>query len=206
MNVVTKSGSNDFHGTGSYFGKNDAFNARQFNQAAVTPFKQHQFGVTGGGPILRNRTFFFGAYQGFRFRSPALAYYNVPSQAMLNGDFSGPEKQGGDIFDPLTTRLDPATGLFRRDPFPGNRIPAARLDRRMLDYLSGTRLPLPSVTDRPQFNAVDTRGRILDQDEWQLKMDHNFSSNDMVWFRYNALDQSNSGSGGRHNLISENQQ
>ena len=123
VNVVTKSGTNEIHGTGFYFGKNDAFNARQFNQATVNPFKQHQFGGTVGGPIIKNKTFYFGAYQGFRFRSPARQYFYVPTQAMLNGDFSGPEKRGGDIFDPSTTRQDPATGAFLRNPFPGNIIP-----------------------------------------------------------------------------------
>jgi len=205
VNVVTRSGTNELHGTLFYFGQNDAFNSRQFNVARVPAYKQHQFGGTAGGPIIRNKTFYFGAYQGFRFRSPALVYYNVPSQAMLNGDFSGPEKQGGDLFDPLTTRYNPATGLYIRDPFPGNRIPGARIDRRMLEYLSGTKLPLPTVTDRPQFNQVNSRPRIIGQDEWQIKGDHHFSSTDMVWFRYSALDLSDT-SPGRHNVITENKQ
>ena len=206
VNVVTKSGTNDIHGTGFYFGKNDAFNARQFNQASVNPFKQHQFGGTAGGPILKNRTFYFGAYQGFRFRSPARQYFYVPSQAMLNGDFSGPEKRGGDIFDPLTTKQDPATGAFRRDPFPGNRIPSSRIDQRMLNYISGTGVPLPAVTDQARFNALNNRARRLDQDEWQVKVDHNFSASDTVWFRYSSLDQTDSGPGGRTNLVSTSEQ
>ncbi|MCP5116796.1 MAG: hypothetical protein GY953_38715, partial [bacterium] len=125
VNVVTKSGTNEIHGTGWYFGKNDALNARKFNEASVTPFKQHQFGATAGGPIIKNKTFVFGAYQGFRFRTPARRYYNVPSQAMLGGDFSGPEVRGGQIFDPLTPAEDPATGAFLRDPFPGSQIPGS---------------------------------------------------------------------------------
>ena len=160
VNVVTKSGTNEIHGTGFYFGKNDAFNARQFNQATVNPFKQHQFGGTVGGPIIKNKTFFFGAYQGFRFRSPARQYFYVPSQAMLNGDFSGPEKRGGDIFDPMTTRQDPATGAFLRNPFPGNIIPRSRIDQRMLDYISGTGVPLPIVTDQARFNALNNFARV----------------------------------------------
>jgi hypothetical protein len=206
VNVVTKSGTNEIHGTGFYFGKNDYFNARQFNQASVNPFKQHQFGGTVGGPIIKNKTFYFGAYQGFRFRSPARQYFYVPSQAMLNGDFSGPEKRGGDLFDPATTKQDTATGAFLRDPFPGNKIPSSRIDSRMLAYISGTKVPLPTVTDQARFNALNNRARKLDQDEWQVKVDHNFSSKDMVWFRYSSLDQSDSGPGGRTNLVSTSEQ
>ena len=169
INVVTKSGTNEVHGTVFYFGKNDAFNARQFNQASVNPFKQHQFGATAGGPIIKNKTFVFGAYQGYRFKTPAQIYYNVPTQAMLNGDFSGPGVRGGPIFDPLTTTEDPVTGAFLRDPFAGNQIPASRIDQRMLTYISGTKVPLPTTTDRPQYNALNSLGQTLDQDEWQVK-------------------------------------
>lgn len=206
VNVVTKSGTNAIHGTGFYFGKNDAFNARQFNQATVNPFKQHQFGGVVGGPVIKNKTFYFGAFQGFRFRSPARQYFYVPTQAMLNGDFSGPEKRGGDIYDPVTTRQDAASGAFLRDPFPGNRIPASRIDPRMLNFLSGTGVPLPVVTDQARFNALNNRARRLDQNEWQVKVDHNFSSNDMVWFRYSSLAQTDSGPGGRTNLVSTSEQ
>jgi len=206
VNVVTKSGTNEVHGTGFYFGKNDAFNARQFNQATVNPFKQHQFGGTGGGPVIKNKTFVFGAYQGFRFRSPARQYFQVPSEAMLRGDFSGPEKRGGDIFDPLTTKQDPASGAFLRDPFPANRIPTSRIDQRVLAYISGTGVPLPVVTDQARFNALNTRSRRLNQEEWQVKADHNFSAQDTVWFRYSSLDQADSGPGGRTNLVTTSQQ
>jgi hypothetical protein len=203
VNVATKSGTNSFHGTAFYFGKNDAFNARQFNQATVQPFKQHQYGGTLGGPVIRNKTFFFGAYQGFRFSSPARAYYNVPTEAMRNGNFSGPGVLGGQIFDPLTTRFDAATGLFQRQPFAGNIIPASRIDRRMLEYINGTKLPLPTGTDQARFNIMNAAARRQNQEEWQMRVDHRFSANDAVWFRYNALSQNDTGPGARHNLITQ---
>lgn len=206
VNVATKSGTNEFHGTAFYFGKNDAFNARQFNQATVQPFKQHQYGGTLGGPVIRNKTFFFGAYQGFRFSSPARTYYNVPTEAMRNGNFSGPGVLGGQIYDPLTTRFDPASGLFQRTPFAGNIIPGSRIDRRMVEYINGTKLPLPTGTDQARFNIMNAAARRLNQEEWQVRVDHQFSANDTVWFRYNALSQSDTGPGARHNLINQNQQ
>ncbi len=205
VNVVTKSGTNELHGTAWYFGKNSAFNARRFNEARVNPFKQHQYGFTAGGPVWiprvyngRNKTFVFGAFQGFRFASPSRSYYNVPSEAMLNGDF---REVGRNIFNPRTTRVDPATGNFIRDPFPDNRIPASLIDKRILDYINLTGVPRPTGTDRPQFNVVDLRNRNLDQEEFQIRADHNFSSSDMVWFRFSGLDLRDRGSGGRANLF-----
>ncbi len=204
VNVVTKSGTNNLNGTVWYFGKNDAFNARQFNQAIVNPFKQHQYGATAGGPVVipklyngKNKTFVFGAFQGFRFGSPARTYYNVPSEAMLNGDF---REVGRNIFNPRTTRVDAASGAFIRDPFANNMIPASLIDKRMVDYIVLTGVPKPIVTDRPQFNALDIRNRTLDQEEFQIRVDHNFSSTDMVWFRYSGLDQRDKGAVSRANL------
>jgi hypothetical protein len=76
----------------------------------------------------------------------------------------------------------------------------------MLNYISGTGVPLPGVTDQARFNALNNRARLLDQDEWQVKVDHNFSTSDMVWFRYSSLDQTDSGPGGRTNLVSTSEQ
>ena len=197
VNVVTKSGTNELHGTVWYFHKNDAFNARQFNLSKVNPFKQHQYGATAGGPIVRNKTFFFGAFQGYRFTRPAQQFYNVPSAAMLGGDF---QDVGRDIFDPASTRVG-AGGVFVRDQFANNRIPSGRIDQSMVDYLRLTNLPQPKQTARMGFNAVDTRNNTIDQEEWQVKVDHQFSARDMVWFRFSQLDQRNNNTGGREGLV-----
>ncbi len=198
VNVVTKSGTNEIHGTAWYFGKNDAFNARQFNRTTIDPFRQHQYGGTVGGPIIKNKTFFFGGFQGFRFSQPGASFFNVPTQAMLNGDFSA---VGRDIFDPLTTRENPDTGAMIRDPFAGNQIPGARIDQNILRYLQVTNLPSPTVTERPQFNAVDNLPRTIAQEEWQFKINHNFNQNNMAWFRLSQLDQRDDGSAGRPGLV-----
>ena len=76
----------------------------------------------------------------------------------------------------------------------------------MLDYISGTGVPLPIVTDQARFNALNNLARVLDQDEWQVKVDHQFRTSDMVWFRYSSLDQTDSGPGGRTNLVSISEQ
>ncbi len=193
INVATKSGTNELHGTTWYFGKNDAFNARNFFLSRVQPFKQHQFGATGGGPIYlpklyngRNRSFFFLAYQGFRFRTPATSYFNVPTEAMLRGDFSAEKRQ---LYDPSTTRYDPNNpARIIRDPFPGNQISAARIDPRMLAYVQTT-VPKPTTTDRPQFNQVNNAPRTDRQDEYQVRGDHMLNERNMFWFRFSGVNK-----------------
>lgn len=191
INVATKSGTNDLHGSAWEFIKNDAFNARNFFQPNVPAFKQHQFGATGGGPLVipkvydgRNRSFFFLGYEGFRFRQPARSYFNVPTEAMLNGDFSGTSRQ---IFDPTSTQVGPG-GTFVRNPYPGNRIPASQLDPTMVYYFQTT-VPKPIDTGNPGFNQVNDATATRQQDSYSARGDHVFSDKDMVWFRYSGLEQ-----------------
>ena len=104
INVVTKSGTNEVHGTAWEFLRNDALDARNPFFRGVTPFRQNQFGATIGGPIAKNRTFFFGSYQGFRSTRDSESLLRVPTDANLRGDLSD---LGANIFDPFTTREDP---------------------------------------------------------------------------------------------------
>ncbi|MEZ5400084.1 MAG: TonB-dependent receptor [Bryobacteraceae bacterium] len=112
--VVTKSGSNDWHGSLYEFLRNDVFDARNYFSASVEPLKQHQFGGTLGGPVRRDRLFLFGYYEGFRNRQGVTRSGNVPTPAQRSGDFSGQRA-------PL---LNLAAGGV---PFPNNRIPASML-------------------------------------------------------------------------------
>src|SRR5207249_11824053 len=94
INVVSKSGTNDFHGSAWEFLRNDVLDARNTFLLEKTPFRQNEFGVAGGGPVLlpgyngRNKTFFYAGYQGFRYRRPADSLFRVPTEANLRGDFS----------------------------------------------------------------------------------------------------------------------
>ncbi len=203
VNIVTKSGTNDYHGVAFWFLKNDNLNALQFNRTTKDEFRQNQFGGTLGGPVVRNRTFFFGAAQIFRFATPGAQFYNVPTAAQLGGDFS---QSGRDIFDPASTVENPDNpGAFVRTQFSNNRIPQDRLDPSILGYLQATGLPKPSSTERPEFNAVDNRSRTTNQEEWQVKVDHHFSARDTAWFRFSTLSQSGLSSGGREGLVNSNQ-
>src|SRR6476469_9592372 len=118
VNLQIKSGTNVVHGSGFEFLRDDAFDANNFfnNRAgrAKPDFKQNQFGGTAGGPVFKNKTFFFGSYQGHRETQGQTALSTVPTMAMRNGDFSELNRT---IFDPQTGQ-----------PFPGNVIPTNRFD------------------------------------------------------------------------------
>jgi outer membrane receptor protein involved in Fe transport len=146
VSVVTKSGTNEFRGTAFEFLRNDALNGDDFFQGKPGTLDQHQFGATAGGPILKDRIFFFAAYQGFRrhteeFKNTAL----VPTAAERGGDFSQSVFQGRPV-----TIVDPLTG----QPFPGNVIPAVRISPIATRYL-GMVVPLPNDPARGP-NAYQT--------------------------------------------------
>ena len=124
VNVVTKSGGNDWHGNAFEYIRNYKFNARNFFAAQRDSLKRNQFGGTFGGRVIRDKLFFFAGYQGTRNRSnPTATTATIPSAAMLDGDFStitGPGCPSNGV-----TLKNPLNG---NAPFPGNRIPASMLN------------------------------------------------------------------------------
>ncbi len=199
INVATKSGTNDFHGSAFEFLKNNAFNARNFFQPNVPAFRANQFGATAGGPVVipkiyngKNKTFVYGGYEGFRYSEPALTWFNVPTEGMLNGDFSAAGLQGTPfaartIYDPASTQILP-NGNYVRTPFPGNRIPQNRIDPSMLYYFQSL-VPKPTDVGRPDFNQVNSVNRTRRQDQFSVRGDHVFNERNQVWFRYSGLYQ-----------------
>lgn len=161
VSVATKSGTNEFHGSAFEFLRNGAFNARNFFAARRDSLKRSQFGGVLGGPIVKDKLFFFGAYQGTRTRSdPQLTRQFLPTTAMRNGDFSSVRP----ITDPLT-----------RMPFPGNQIPASRISpvtRALLQYI-----PDPGTPDGQRFVGVPLKTR---DDELTAKIDANFAAHRLV--------------------------
>jgi hypothetical protein len=138
VNMVIKSGTNQFHGVAYEFLRNSQLDANDFfaNKAgrALTSFKRNQYGFTAGGPIIRDKAFFFFNYEALRLRSRGQLSGTVPTALERRGDFSQSRQLVGStcspvqIFDPSTTHANPAGG-FVRDPFPGNVIPASRQDK-----------------------------------------------------------------------------
>ncbi len=199
VNVVSKSGTNEYHGTGFWFLRNDFFDARNPFRDKVTPLRQNQWGGAGGGPIAKNRTFFFASGQWFRRRTPAESRSLVPTDAQLGGDLSGEPS----IFDPFTTVEDPTSpGTFLRTPFQNNRIPASRLNTGLVNYAKAI-WPAARDIGVPGQNAFDGRPAKTDVNEWSVKVDHLITNNQAVWFRYGTGDQPTINSGGVEGRTSE---
>ena len=148
VNMVTRSGGNQLHGSAYEYLRNDKFDANNFFSNSVgapkPPLRRNQFGGTVGGPILKNKTFFFGSYEGFRERRATTLTQTFPTQKMHHGDFS----ELLTLPDPVIIH-DPATG----DPYPGNVIPADQVLAVMPGYLD-TYVPLPNRAGLVQNNVV----------------------------------------------------
>jgi hypothetical protein len=132
ISLTTKSGTNDWHGTGFYLGRYPWLNAEQdrtrFSQNAT---RQHMMGGTLGNAIIKNKLFNFFSLEYWKVGSPASYTTTVPTALERQGDFSQTYNIDGGlktIYDPFTTKLDPTTGAVSRTPFPGNKIPSSRFD------------------------------------------------------------------------------
>jgi hypothetical protein len=203
VNVVSKSGTNDFHGSIWEFLRNSDLDARNTFQLEKTPFRQNQFGGAAGGPVLlpkyngRNRSFFYVGAQGFTFRQQASTLYRVPTAEELQGNFSADPFQ---IYNPYSTRPDPNNpGEFIRTLFPNNTIPASMLNAGMLLFAKTT-LPSPVFTGVPNTNAIDNTPFAQNQHEWTTKFDQYLGNKNIFWFRYSSLGQDSNSSGGRQDL------
>jgi hypothetical protein len=202
INVVSKSGTNSFHGTAWEFFRNTVLDAKNPIKG-ISKLVQNQFGANFGGPVIlpfyqgRNKTFFFGSYEGFRRAQPSVgAFYNVPTPAQLSGDFSallqGPNPI--QLFNPFTTRPDPAKpGSFIRDPFPNNDISSVLNPGAVSLAQAVFPAPQPIVQG---FNGYDLRSNLTPQNQYSFRVDHNFNPSNSVFFRYSNSDQTRGGTGG----------
>jgi len=160
VNAVSKSGSNAFHGSVWEFVRNNKLNAANFFRGPVNiQYQFNQFGGTLGGPIIKNRTFFFASYEGFRGRlGNVVSNSTVPNVAQREGNLSDITKA---VIDPLTSKA-----------FPGNVIPAARLDPLVQKILSAY-VPLPNAASNQYAFAFPTHNTY---DQGMFKADHQFSN------------------------------
>ena len=180
VNLATKGGGNQFHGSAYEYFRNNAIAARPaFYSGSVATYQQNQFGGTIGGPIVKNKLFFFGYYDGYRQLDQSASYARVPTSAQLTGDFSGVSNT---IYDPAT--YDPVTGTIQA--FPGNKIPTARLDAGMLAALKAF-IPAPNIDCSSQFtgcNAFNGASAPTNQDQYSVRGDYNASSKDLIYGRW----------------------
>jgi len=181
VNLVSKSGTNQFHGTLYEFLRNDALDAKAFFAAAKPVLRQNQFGATIGGPVVKDRTFFFFSYEGYRQVNPAFSLYIVPTPEQLSGDFSASSRR---IFNPFTTRRDPDNPQrFLRDPFEGNRIPASMINKATQVWGQAL-IPKPIDTGNPGFNGRNTTPQSAPANQYNVRVDHSLSASDSIWARY----------------------
>jgi hypothetical protein len=178
INVLSKSGTNDLHGSLFEFLRNDVFDAKNFFDSAtapIPPFRENQFGASGGGPIRRNRTFYFLSYEGERIRESLTQTFSVPTAAMRSGDFSG----SAAIYDPT------APAGANRQPFPGNQVPAGLLDPVAVALLP--KIPLPNLPGLAQ-NLLSTGDESIDQNHYSARIDHQISDSNTAYLRASIFD------------------
>ena len=186
INAVIKSGTNQFHGSLFEFIRNSALDARDYFEdptAKKASFKQNQFGGTFGGPIRKDKLFFFGDYQGTRIHTPMSFVSSVATVAQRNGDFSGPGNNI--IYDPMT--YDPA--MNTRQPFQGNVIPASRLVALSQNFMN--LYPNPTDPGKLRNNYVISpidKDRI---DQMDARIDYNLSNADQIFGRFSWSNRNN---------------
>lgn len=180
--ITSRSGSNQFHGSLFEFFRNSALDARNFfarSDFAKPPFRLNQFGSSLGGPIVRNRAFFFADYEGYREIFGDTQLVSVPTAAMREGDFRGVAANG--IFDPLTTRANPNGAGTIRDRFPNDVIPANRFDpigRQLINLY-----PLPQRAGLFN-NYVANPKKVSNMHRADGRLDYTLSTRDTLFGRY----------------------
>jgi hypothetical protein len=162
INIVTRSGSNHFHGEAFEFLRNRDLDARSFFAATTEDLKRNQFGFALGGPVSRDKVWLFGFYEGTRELTAFSAAGYSPTQAMFGGDFAG---SGHIIYDPASFAADSSN----RSPFPNNLIPLNRLNHVSIDLLQYY-LPGSSLLNQPRNVSGNPRDT-LDDNQGGLRID-----------------------------------
>jgi len=195
INIVTHSGSSQYHGTVYEFLRNGAMDASTFASMGNNHLVQNNFGASFGGPLIGKKTFFFVNYEGLRLAQADAQILTVPTQAEIRGDFSMSSLK---IYDPTTAVKNPnfnpslPTGPsnfpYTRTQFPNNQIPTGRinplLQSFLLQYLPQPNMMMAGAAD--SNNYLDVRNETHFQDQGTFRVDHNFSNGDTLLARYSA--------------------
>lgn len=182
--LTSKAGTNSFHGDLFEFLRNTDLNAFGYFAPTRPVFQQNQFGGSIGGPIKKNKLFFFFDYQGTRLHKGVPSAAQVPTalerQGIFTESFPGsPEVQ---IYDPATTTVDPSTGLKTRSPFKDNTIPTDRINPIATQLLN--LFPLPNVPGALSANYVSVPIATLTDNEFDIRLDWNISNKDTAFARF----------------------
>lgn len=207
VNIVSKSGTNQIHGSVFEFARNDAFDAKGPFQTAIPELRQNQFGFVAGGPVYipkiyngQNKTFWLANYEGWRIRNGTNLFFSAPDSAELQGNFSGenlPAYGSAACTAALTNNLpcmpvDPTTGLA----FQGNTIPSSSFSKIAQAELGAGLFPAPNCIGCPQGNyrLVTTLPNTVNQQTY--KLDENLGREGSIFFRYTKANYSNDGISG----------
>lgn len=196
INMITKSGTNKYHGTAYVFVRNSVFDANNFfsNRAGMAKpdFGRSESGGNIGGPIIRNKTFFFADFDAWRQEQPNFILSTVPTPLQAKGDFSQTfTKNPGpvliQIFDPLTVASN-GKGGYVRQPFPGNVIPSQRFDPvavEALKYYPAPNLPGDPITLANNYlsNAPNYDNRYT----YEIKVDHYLGTKHRISTRFSQM-------------------
>ena len=200
--MVTKSGTNGFHGSLYEFFRNNDLNANSFfsnrSGSKIAPLHINQFGGSIGGPIVKNKAFFFGLLEKNTSVVGSFSLFSVPTAAMRAGDFSqdiNPTGQLRTIYNPFSTRPDPNNaGHFLRSPFAGNVIPQSLIDpvgAKTVSYWPSPNLPGTPIPGTSGYTAQNNAGLTAStlNPVWQNteKVDYNFSESKRAFIRYSYL-------------------
>jgi hypothetical protein len=177
--VITKAGTNQFHGDAWEFFRNDKLDAKNFfAPAGPNPaFRQNQFGFTAGGPIVKDHTWFFADYQGYRERQALPFVSTVPPASLRQSLAAG----AGVFFDPAYFGSKPVIDPLSGSPFPNNTIPFSRVDPVMAKILQGYPLPTNSSLGG---NFVYNGNSIADRDQFSLRIDQKLSDKGTLYGRF----------------------
>lgn len=193
--MSTRSGTNQFHGSAFESLRHDALDARNFFAATKAPIRLNQFGGTLGGPIRRQRTFFFSSWERTAQTTGQTIVATVPTALNRQGDFSDLRTSTGQlvpIFDPVTHQA-----------LPGNQIPSNRLDPVALAALQYYPLPNRQGTATNANNFVGNSAATLDRDILVVKVDHQVRTNDLLTARYYLNDSNTHTSGSFGNPVAD---
>jgi len=207
INIATKSGTNVLHGSLYEFGRNNIFDARNTFTPTELPFRFNQYGFAVGGPFYipkvyngKNRTFFFGNFEEYRYIQHSSMITTVPTAAERTGDFSGLLSSTGaliPIYDPSTTEPNPSGTGYVRTQYPGNKITALDPVAQNINQF----YPLPNWTpSNPYTNSDNYNGAIIyrmNMKQYTIRGDHRISDSDSLFARYtDFLNFQNNGNSG----------
>lgn len=205
VNIITKSGGSEFHGALFEFLRNETTDAKNYfaSPGDSTPFRRNQFGGALGGPILKDKLFFFADFQGTLLKTSLSELTSAPTAKMIQGDFAelydstrgkdGAGNTWGQLYDPFTRKFDASGNVISATPFPNNVIPQNRWDAAAAAINGGKVFGvanLPGLSNNLHYIGSDVQHSY----QGDGRVDYSRSPRDRMFFRYSALSSTNDSS------------